>query len=455
MKDKSHFLNRCDQLSLIVLCLFAGECVLGGSGRWLSFGPISIRMLLFAGCFVLTLPNVFTRLRTLLTTKAVIVTVLLGVYLVVAAVIGWRNGNSLSFIKADLTSYLTFALLPGFLATVYDRQRLNRLLNVVFFCSLALSILTIAIHFYLAFASNYGINLVNDWLNDHHMGGLANLGHGVLRIYIRSHIFLQVAFLLGLHKLWQANGKKRWLLIAAMAVIAFACLLTYTRGFWLGLAASAVLLLLLAPTHLKRYLATVGMVGVLIVGLFCLSWGAYGKPLAALEVAARFNPDLVSGALAPVDPIDPPVSQPTEPTEPDANLEALELRQETLRQQIARISQRPVFGSGLGSNLDGLRTDGKTEYMYHDTLMKTGIVGFALFCGAFFLSAAVLLFRLLKRLKNKEFAQWDSAQMGDSILLSAYVGVAITSYVNPFLINPMGILLAMLLTAAALCKESK
>jgi hypothetical protein len=44
--------------------------------------------------------------------------------------------------------------------------------------------------------------------------------------------------------------------------------------------------------------------------------------------------------------------------------------------------------------------------------------------------------------------------MHNVILAIAFVSVAITSYTNPFLTNPMGILLVMLLSAATQCEEA-
>lgn len=467
MKALSKYANTCDRLSLVALCLFTGECVLGSSGRWLSFGAISIRIALFMVCFFLTLPNVVANLRKLLGNTFVKFTLLFGFYLVIAAVIGWRRGNSLGFIKADITGLLSLALLPGFLATVSSRKRLDLLLDIVFYCALALGAVTAGIHFYGAFATQQAIDNLNTWLNAHTMGGLAYLDTGIQRIYIRSQIFLQVGMLLGLHKAWRQDSWKRWLLLCGVALIAFACLLTYTRGFWLGLVVSAVLLLALTPAHWKRYLISVGIIGAMILGMFGLSWGAYGKPYAAQELVGRFNPALVSGALIPVDPTQPTnpsdvtgpsapsaptvSTQPTQPTEPDANLAALELRQKTLRELNRLIGEKPILGNGLGTNLDGLRDDGKTEYMYHDMLMKLGFVGFLLFLVVFFLPAAILMMKHLKR--GKAPVSWDSPQMSNIILACAFVGVAITSYVNPFLINPMGILLVMLLSAANQCRE--
>ena len=313
MKALSKYANTCDRLSLIALCLFTGECVLGSSGRWLSFGPISIRIALFMVCFFLTLPNVLLNCRKLLGNTFVKFTLLFGFYFAVAAVIGWRRGNSLGFIKADITGLLSLALLPGFLTTIYNRKRLNLLLDIVLSCALVLGAVTTGIHFCGAFASGEAIDHLNIWLNAHAMGGLAYLETGIQRIYIRSQIFLQVGMLLGLHKAWCCTGRKRWLLLAGVALMAFACLLTYTRGFWLGLVLSAVLLLVLTPGQWKRYVVTVGLAGAMILGLFALSWGAYGAPYAAQELVGRFNPNLVSGALIPIDP-PPPTPPPQPPT---------------------------------------------------------------------------------------------------------------------------------------------
>jgi hypothetical protein len=101
-------------------------------------GSISIRILLFALCFALTLPNVLRQIRALFASHQVILCVLLGFYLVIAAVIGWKRGNNPGFIRADITSYLTLALLPGFLATIRTRKRVGIITDAVFYSALLL-----------------------------------------------------------------------------------------------------------------------------------------------------------------------------------------------------------------------------------------------------------------------------------------------------------------------------
>lgn len=466
MSEKSAFYRTCDKLSLWALSLFALECVLGCSGRWLNFGSFSIRMVLFAVCFLFTLPNLFCQLRTLIRSSHIILTLLFGFYLVLAAFMGWQRQNNISFVVADITGFLTLALMPGFLATVCTPKRIHRLTDVIFWGSLILGIVTTAVHICFAFIPDTQINMLNGWLNNHHMGGFANLQTGMQRIYLRSQIFLQVGLLLGLRKCWCASGWRRWLFFVAEGVILFGCLMSLTRGFWIGFAVSAILLLLLRPQYWKEYLVTVGAVALVIAGLFSLSWLSYGQPVAAREIVSRFNPALISGTILSPDFTDPsspdstdPSLNPTDPSssdpsEPDssgttnADQSAVEIRQKTLQQLKTLIRSHPIFGNGLGTNLDGVRDDGKTEYMYQDVLMKLGIVGFLLFLLVFFLPSLLLLIQAVQHLIARKAILWDSPEMHNTILATAFIGVALTSYVNPYLTNPMGILLVLLTTAA-------
>ena len=449
MRETSAFYKLLDKIAIWLIAIFALECVLGCSGQWLSFNGFSIRMILFTLCFLFTLPNVFARLRELIRSPLVGLTLLFGFYLVIAAIIGWKRSNNTGFIIADITGVLTLALLPGFLATVSSQKRIRILTDTLFYGALILGIFTTVMHFAFTFMTDSGINQLNSWLNAHSMGGLSTLQTGMQRIYLRSHIFLQVGLMLGLYKLWFVSGWKRWLLYAAEGIILFGCLMTFTRGFWLGFLASALLLLVLCPQYWKQYLTSVGAITIVIVALFSLSWLSYGQPVAIREVAGRFNPALLQGTILPgfTDPNATDVTDPTE--DPSIDEEAANMRRETLQKLNEKIRNHPVFGNGLGANLDGLREDGKTEYMYQDVLMKMGLIGFALFLAVFFLPSARLILQTFRRNATGEKILWESPDMRNAILVAGFMGVAITSYVNPFLTNPMGILLVLTTTAAA------
>ncbi len=431
MKERSGFFELCDKISIWLIALFALECVLGSSGQWISFYGFSIRMLLFSLCFLFTLPNVFRQLRSLIRSPYLILAIVFAFYLMIAAVIGWKNGNSASFIIADITGYLPLALMPGFLATVCTENRISHLMNVIFWGTLILGGITAAIHFYLAFASNTEAVAINSWLNDRYMGGLSLLRTGMHRIYMRSQIFLQVGLMIGLYQSWKATGWKRWLYFGAEGVILFGCLISLTRGFWLGFAISALLLLVICPRFWKKYLVSLGAIAAVVVLLFSLSWLSYGKPVAATELTGRFNPALISGTAG-------------DTTILDTDQAAVDMRKETIKKLNENIRKHSVFGNGLGTNLDGLRTDGKTEYMYQDILMKSGVIGFLLFFSVFFLPTILLLIPAARSSIAGKPVQWDSSVMRNVILAVSFLGVGLTSYVNPYLTNPMGILLVLL-----------
>ena len=134
-----------------------------------------------------------------------------------------------------------------------------------------------------------------------------------------------------------------------------------------------------------------------------------------------------------------------------ARVNALMAEDEGLRR---RIAQKPIIGSGLGANLDDVRSDGKAEYMYMDITMKTGFVGIILMFVTFF---GFCVKPLVTHFTTKAFQKevlWSSKRMRNHVLLAALVGVAVTSIFNPFLANPMGIA-AMMITAAAYAVTGK
>ena len=52
------FYYRHIRIAEVILYIYTVECVLGCSGRWASFGPVSIRMILFTIAFLAAAPAV-------------------------------------------------------------------------------------------------------------------------------------------------------------------------------------------------------------------------------------------------------------------------------------------------------------------------------------------------------------------------------------------------------------
>lgn len=451
------FLEQTDRLGFVLLMAFVAECTLGSSGRWLMIGGVSIRMLLFGLCFLFTLPALCCQLKKTLRRPQVALAVLFALDLGAMAVVGYKNGHALAFIKADVTSFLALGLLPGFLATVRTKKRVLQTVDCLFISACVLALITTGMHYAMAFLTNEQIAALSQWLTDTSLGGLSTLSTGIQRVYFKSQIFLQVAMLLGAYKICQADGKKRVLLYLSEGLLLFSCILSYTRGFWLGLAISACLLLVFDARPIRTYLRMLGAGAAVFCLLMLVSWAAYGTPSAAVELVHRFDPDLIVLSLDLKD--EPTTEEAAEEattfSENDMvdeyNQIAVELREQSLREAYAEIAQRPVLGAGLGKNLDDIRTDGKIEYTYLDVLMKMGTVGLILFLLTFFWPVLEYLYawaRGLHRANSPERLLSAAAAAG-------YLGVAITSAVNPFLTNPMGIMLLMLLSAMMQCLITK
>ncbi len=442
-----------DRLAFLFLCLYTAECAVGCSGRWLSFGPLSIRMILFGCCLLLTLPRVIFQVKDLIRLPYFWILSAFALVLAVSAFIGLRNGNNPGFLFADITSLLSFALLPGILVTVNSRARLALVMKVLFYSTALLALAAVILHFAMALLSTKEIVALNDWINRMALGGLAKMPTGVQRIYLRSQIFLQVCLLFGIWMLKSLPSKKEKILVwAGEIIMLFAFVLTYTRGFWLALAFTAILFFALFFPYWKHCLKCAGILALSLVVLLGASWAAYRTPSAAVAVLERFDPSLI--VIMP----SRPTEEPEEPEDGDAFAQAATLRSETLAQQMRYIGEHPILGSGLGKNLDGLRTDGKTEYMYQDMWMKTGIIGLGLFLFSCFWPSGSLICRYWKTPKEerKRLLDWKSAFTQAVIWNLAVLGVAITSYFNPFLTTPMGILVVLFAAAAVnLSQQSK
>lgn len=429
-------------LAEALLYVFAAECVFGGSGRWLAAGALSVRIALFILCFFASLPFVLADWRRLLRRPFFILLAAFGAAVLLSAGLGLAGGNAPAFVWADVSGFLTLALLPGIYVLIDSRRKLARLLDVVFYASVFVGAATLALHLSLAFMDGAATNAVNDWINDRSLGGLAMLPTRLNRVYFRAQIFLQFSLVYGVWKMKDLPRRGQLLVCLCEGVMLFAAIASYTRGFWAGLAVSAAVLLVLEHRDWKRLTVAAGASLAVACVFFAGSILCYGKPYVLMEIVNRFDKSLtVSGLPGEDGPAHAPEATPTPPPEEEdivaaANEAAVNLRADSLAALKEKIARRPLLGSGLGANLDGVREDGKTEYMYQDITMKMGVLGLLVFLSVYFLPPARFL---LDWLKGKGRGGGRSGY-----LTAGYIGVAATSALNPFLTTPMGILMLAL-----------
>lgn len=439
--------SKLDSFARILLLVYLAECTVGSSGKLISFGPVSIRMLLFGLCFVTTLPAVFQNMKKLVKNNQVIVTVALGVYWLICALIGFKTGNQPTLVWADVTGMMGLALVPGFISVMSSGEAIRKAMNVIFIGATALAAVCIVIHFAVAGDDMTRFHHINIWINERSLGGLARLTSGIDRIYLKSQIFLQVGILYGVWLLGnKAPGKRLWVYLA-MGIQFCGWVLSYTRGFWLGLLISALIIFVMNPREWKLYLKASGAMLSIFCVFLLMSSSLYGGSKVVSEIVDRTDSSLLAQKEdVQTEQIAPDTDGDGSVSIEEANTAASKLRGQSLKLIYERIGDHPVFGNGLGENLDEIRSDGKIEYMYLDIMMKTGFVGLVLFVLTFFGAAAQhLIWEIRHRGEKKE---WDSPRMRDRYLVAAFLGVALTSWFNPFLTNPMGISLLMLTSTA-------
>ncbi len=456
------------RMSRTAMALFVAEAVFGGSGRWVSFGPVSIRMLLFTATFVLSFPLVVIHRKELLRNQYLIAAGIFGAMLIVSAAVGMRNESSRAFLWADITSFLTLALFPGFLVTVGEEPQRSRTVDILFYSAAFTGAVAFVLHILTVLVPDTTRDAINIWINARSLGGFATLETGLQRVYLKSEMFLHAGIIIGICKIRDAFGWKKRLLYFLNGLMGAALLLSFTRGLWLALAVGAVVYLILEPGCWKKFLAAGGICLAVMCLLLMGSSLLLGSNAIAAEVLNRFDISLLvvtSDVAAPAEETIQPqeisgtLSEDPQPeagfdmtfdperkmSAEDANRNAVEIRSLSLQGLNTLIAQHPFLGSGLGKNLDGIRNDGKCEYMYQDILMKMGILGFAAFLAAFFLPPADYLFRAYPASKKRALSETAvRKRWRASALTAGYLGIAAASYTNPYLSNPAGITMLML-----------
>ena len=415
-------------VTLVLLTLLVAEAAFGSSGRWVLIGPLSIRNLLLGACLVAGLPLVWRERRYVLSQGIVWVTSLFVLTLAGSALWAYHLGNARTFIVNDLTTFSALLLVPTVVALRLTTDEVTRLITVLFASATALAAATLAIHVLIPWGVLDAVATAN-WLADRSLGGLADVGGELYRIYFRSQIIFIPALLIGLQRAAVAP-RHRLIWVLGSSVLATGLIVSLSRSLWIGLVVAVVVAVVWCSRDIVALLRAAVLVAVGTAVLVSFSAAVYGGPdLVNAAVDRLDSSKIVVGPGAEDEPL-------SGMSEEDA--EAVGSRGDTLELTRAQIRERPLTGSGIGYNLDSIRNDGRTEYMYWDMLMKLGIIGMV----PFFLVFAWLPLVLLRR--GKLFGYASDARM----LASGLIGIAAASYFNPFLDSTLGIAVLLLLAAA-------
>jgi hypothetical protein len=321
--------------------------------------------------------------------------------------------------------------------------------------ALALAALVVAVHLSAPFKL-LPYPAISAWLTQRSLGGFADAGGGLLRIYLRSQVLLIPAVLIGLHRLAAARTlRPRIGYAAGCGVLLMGLFVSLTRSLWIGLGVALVGYVVLQA---RRVALLVPLLGATAAAVLLLGLGSavYQRPALLQAATTRLSPDLLvvvptaaptvssprptSAASGSTPSGRPTPSAPTPTTSRPGGVQAgqaaaAQVRDQTLALHRQRIAERPVVGWGLGYNLDEVRDDGRTEYLYWDLLMKLGLLG----VGPFLVLYGWAPWQVLRR---------PTLPLARTVC-AGLAGVAATSYFNPFLNSTLG-LAVLLLTVAAI-----
>lgn len=433
----------CDgssQLGFCFLCIVAVNVILFATANYvreLGFSIWGITISVFCVCVLISAVLGWRDFVKLILKHAYFwALIAYGLWIVLTAVIGVKNGHNLSLVITDIKRVIVFALFPLVLWVLRSEKRILILMKCVVYANLVLSIIACAyVGTYVFSASAFErllyLGYYGEFIN------FTRISPTICRVLLVSTPFQIVGCAFGIYFL-TAEKKFNWLYVLTVAFGLFSIFVSYTRALYLATAVAAVIitfaLAFAFPQRRKR----------LVTGLLC-SAAICAVLIASFSVCAKTNyfgfavqrvlTGLVStegsGSEADTDfPTAPPVvstqptvppvvsAQPTvppvvsaQPTEPPytnenegfgtgdnyltATQESDDIRQKTKEELLHNIRQSPIFGLGLGYSLPNRSTP--SEYFFLELAVKTGIVGVVLYLLPF----ALMLLFLIKDILNK------------------------------------------------------
>lgn len=420
--------EKIDRAAFVLFCILAADCAMLGSGKLLHVGPVSLRMALSAAVVLLTLPQVFQNMRSLLRRPTVLCIAAFALWCFVAAGIGIARGNDKALLLSDLKGFAYLALVPGAVCLLRDTDRMRTLSVVVWGASVALAlfcVLVVGLHL----AAPARTDVIGLALHGVGLSSYARISDAILRFFPYSCMYLLTGLLLSAHFAAQQKTFVRAVMfVFAGALQCFGLFFTYTRSLYGGCGVAILALVVLACFCCRiSYVKALGALAASAAVVIC----------CLVLLGAAMRTDYVHYALVRLgvcEQDDTRYSAMTDDAQ-DSVQEQMDyfnelsessdqVRQDTVSDLLDGIKVSPIFGSGLGAKIPA-RPDGVNEYFYLDLMYKSGVIGVMLYLSALVVAAV----RLLRRHTAEYACLW----------LCALAGFAAFSFFMPYMNASLGI----------------
>jgi hypothetical protein len=437
-------MNRFEKVLLTILFV---ELFVGGGGRLIDFGVLSIRQVLFLlilFTFAFRIMKEKAYLNVNVNTLIRFNPVTIGVYALLAwfvasAAIGFINGNPVSIIVMDLlrVSYVAVYFPLAYYIT-NERFTLSRIITLLKYSALAVAIFTITVDLLgkTVFAADFYPFYVfmNTIMNDDLFFRPSN------SVFYKSHFFVLIGLILSLNNLLNRNYRK--LDIAIVILSSISILWSETRGFLLAFMLSVFMIIILdvkvvvdpikgLSSKLKKLIQSQQFIKKFAMCILVLVAVPFMYKYMTLE---RFEIATVDHSQNNVD-----VEEQAEVNDVSVNA-----RMEFIvaSKEILVHPTNLIFGTGYGSEVAG-RTDG-LEMSFLDILVEQGIIGLAIWC---------FLFLIIYLNYYSAYKKGQKLTTLEISLLSAFMGVLLLTNINPFINNPIGISFFLIMLVVSQSKK--
>ena len=366
----------------LLYLLLTFEILLGGGGRLLEIGPVTARMLLFAIAIMIAFAVIALR-GTLPGGRLTLV--LLSAFLLVQSagvVIGLSRGNPMSSVWADLQPLMYFLLAPFVALSLEDRRNVEATRSLVLIAGVTLALAYLGV---LVLLVSGRIDF--SWLYEMLDATGEFMFRGESFFFYKGFVYLGVCIVF----LIAMPGR---FVVPLLVVTGIALVLTLTRGFILSTAVAVLMLLYVLRMRVAALLLTLAGASALVVAFVSLYSGVEGfMEQRSISNAVRLEDmSFIFGNVGPM----------------------------TI-----------MFGNGFGTPvLERLNI----ENVYLWVLWKTGVIGLAFWLAP--LLACFIMFRRIPRLST-EF------RLGCALLFSVVL-IYVQSAMNPYLNNPIGLMMVMI-----------
>lgn len=411
----------------ILLTMFFVELFVGGGGRLIDFGLLSIRQVLFIGLMLTFLYRIISQkaYRNLeVNTFFRLNPVSVGIYLLIgwfaiSSIIGYVNGNALSDIVTD---FLRVSFFAAFFPLAYyiseKRFSKQRIITILKYSAFAVALFTVLI-------ALLGKTVFSDNFQPYKLFLLSLMGDDLLfrpsySVFYKSHFYVFVGLVLSLN----AVLTKRFSVVDVLNLILcpISIFWSETRGFLFALMVSVLMIMIIdiiiMSTPVKGFSGKIKAIfqnAQLVKKSIILLVITVSVPfLYQYMTLERFEKSSVAAGADEIND-----------TSASVRVDYLLYSKDLLLDN----PQYLVWGKGYGTEIAGRVTGIETSFL--DILVEQGGIGLT-----------VWLFLCLLVYSNYYFSfrRGIKLQTSDISLLGIFMGVLLLTNINPFINNPIGII---------------